>query len=147
MDIRDEIALSKRKSQAESSFVHPGDTVDDDCLCVFQVVNENVDVECPIVEMTTRSKLSCLSWNKYTKSHIESSDYEGIVTVWDSVMEYEEHEKRAWSVDFSYTEPTLLISGSDDCKVLTIMEVKTTSFSTNTRLNYIFGLDSDPVHL
>jgi len=72
--------------------------------------------------MATRSKLSCLSWNKYSKNVIASSDYEGIVTVWDvqtrqSVMEYEEHEKRAWSVDFSRTEPSMLVSGSDDCKV------------------------------
>ncbi|XP_020517456.1 E3 ubiquitin-protein ligase COP1 isoform X2 [Amborella trichopoda] len=86
------------------------------------VVNEPADVHCPVVEMSTRSKLSCLSWNKYNKSHIASSDYEGIVTVWDvttrqSVMEYEEHEKRAWSVDFSRTEPSMLVSGSDDCKV------------------------------
>ncbi|GJZ43300.1 E3 ubiquitin protein ligase COP1-like protein [Tanacetum coccineum] len=86
------------------------------------VVNEQADVQCPVVEMSTRSKLSCLSWNKYTKSHIASSDYEGIVTVWDvttrqSVMEYEEHDKRAWSLDFSRTEPTMLVSGSDDCKV------------------------------
>ncbi|CBI41056.3 unnamed protein product, partial [Vitis vinifera] len=86
------------------------------------VVNEPADVHCPVVEMSTRSKLSCLSWNKYTKNHIASSDYEGIVTVWDvttrqSVMEYEEHEKRAWSVDFSRTEPSMLVSGSDDCKV------------------------------
>ncbi|KAL3850909.1 hypothetical protein ACJIZ3_012791 [Penstemon smallii] len=86
------------------------------------VVNEPADVQCPVAEMSTRSKLSCLSWNKYTKSHIASSDYEGIVTVWDvttrqSVMEYEEHEKRAWSVDFSCTEPSMLVSGSDDCKV------------------------------
>lgn len=49
----------------------------------FQVVNEPADVHCPIMEMSTRSKLSCLSWNKYTKNHIASSDYEGIVTVWD----------------------------------------------------------------
>ncbi len=34
-----------------------------------------------------------------------------------SIMEYEEHEKRAWSVDFSRTEPTMLVSGSDDGKV------------------------------
>lgn len=86
------------------------------------VVSEPADVHCPIVEMPTRSKLSCLSWNKYTKSHIASSDYDGIVTVWDvstrqSVMEYEEHEKRAWSVDFSRTDPSMLVSGSDDCKV------------------------------
>lgn len=87
------------------------------------VVNERAEVHCPVVEMSTRSKLSCLSWNKCTKNHIASSDYEGIVTVWDvntrqSVMEYEEHEKRAWSVDFSRTEPSRLVSGSDDCKVL-----------------------------
>ncbi|XP_073393412.1 E3 ubiquitin-protein ligase COP1 isoform X1 [Physcomitrium patens] len=85
------------------------------------VVNELADVHCPVVEMSTRSKLSCLSWNKYIKSHIASSDYEGIITVWDinkhqSIMEYEEHEKRAWSVDFSRTDPTMLVSGSDDGK-------------------------------
>ncbi|KAJ8526259.1 hypothetical protein K7X08_028736 [Anisodus acutangulus] len=61
------------------------------------VVNEPAEAQCPVVEMSTRSKLSCLSWNKYTKNHLASSDYEGIVTVWDvptrqSVMEYEEHE-------------------------------------------------------
>ncbi|XVF71830.1 hypothetical protein PTKIN_Ptkin12aG0071100 [Pterospermum kingtungense] len=86
------------------------------------VLNEPADVHCPVVEMSTRSKLSCLSWNKCWKNHIASSDYEGIVTVWDvttrqSLMEYEEHEKRAWSVDFSRTEPSMLVSGSDDCKV------------------------------
>ncbi|KAJ7960327.1 E3 ubiquitin-protein ligase COP1 [Quillaja saponaria] len=86
------------------------------------VVNDPADVHCPVMEMSTRSKLSCLSWNKFAKNHIASSDYEGIVTVWDvttrqSLMEYEEHEKRAWSVDFSRTEPSMLVSGSDDCKV------------------------------
>ncbi|XP_011096017.1 E3 ubiquitin-protein ligase COP1 [Sesamum indicum] len=86
------------------------------------VVNEPADVQCPIAEMSARSKLSCLSWNKYAKSQIASSDYEGIVTIWDvttrqSVMEYEEHDKRAWSVDFSPTEPSMLVTGSDDCKV------------------------------
>lgn len=140
-------------------------------LSLLQVVNEPRDVHYPMVEMPTRSKLSCLSWNKYTKNLIASSDYDGIVTIWDvttsrysaspsfllssmrttfsgslishafivinyifllssvhwspltslfsfqSVMEYEEHEKRAWSVDFSCTEPSMLVSGSDDCKV------------------------------
>ncbi|XP_072952976.1 E3 ubiquitin-protein ligase COP1-like [Typha angustifolia] len=86
------------------------------------VVNEPSELHCPVVEMSTRSKLSCLSWNKFSKNIIASSDYEGIVTVWDvntrqSLMEYEEHEKRAWSVDFSRTERSVLVSGSDDCKV------------------------------
>uniref|UniRef100_A0A9I9E770 Uncharacterized protein n=1 Tax=Cucumis melo TaxID=3656 RepID=A0A9I9E770_CUCME len=30
---------------------------------------------------------------------------------------YEEHEKRAWSVDFSRSEPSMLVSSSDDFKV------------------------------
>ncbi|XP_022149595.1 E3 ubiquitin-protein ligase COP1 [Momordica charantia] len=95
------------------------------CIKVFDfssVVNEPTDVHSPIVEMSTRAKLSCLSWDKVSKHIIASSDYEGIVTIWDvnkgqSVMECEEHEKRAWSVDFSRTEPSRLVSGSDDCKV------------------------------
>ncbi|XP_047337519.1 E3 ubiquitin-protein ligase COP1-like isoform X2 [Impatiens glandulifera] len=86
------------------------------------VVNEPTSNQYPVLEMPTRSKLSCLSWNKYTNNLIASSDYEGIVTVWDiatgqSVIEYEEHEKRAWSVDFSRTEPAMMVSGSDDGKV------------------------------
>ncbi|TYI01040.1 hypothetical protein ES332_A11G173600v1 [Gossypium tomentosum] len=96
------------------------------CYTVLLKMELNIivgsDVHCPVVEMSTRSKLSCLSWNKHWKNHIASSDYEGIVTVWDvttrqSLMEYEEHEKRAWSVDFSRTDPSMLVSGSDDCKV------------------------------
>lgn len=42
---------------------------------------------------------------------------ESRLSCFQSVMEYEEHEKRAWSVDFSRTEPSMLVSGSDDCKV------------------------------
>ncbi|KAI3774874.1 hypothetical protein L1987_49437 [Smallanthus sonchifolius] len=86
------------------------------------IVNEPPEAHCPVVEIPTRSKLSCLSWNKHTKNHIASSDYEGTVFVWDvntqqSVREYEEHEKRVWSVDCSRVEPSMLVSGSDDCKV------------------------------
>lgn len=52
-------------------------------ISLLQVVNEPTDVHYPIMEMPTRAKLSCLSWSKHTKNHIASSDYEGIVTVWD----------------------------------------------------------------
>lgn len=76
----------------------------------------------PVLEMMCRSKISCLSWNSYIKSQIASSDYEGVVSLWDTntgkpTMNYDEHEKRAWSVDFSRTDPTRLASGSDDTKV------------------------------
>ena len=74
---------------------------------------------CPIVEMVTRSKLSCISWNKFISSELASSDYEGVLNVWDTstgnlVHEYEAHSKRIWSVDHCCADPKLLVTGSDD---------------------------------
>ncbi|KAH7423262.1 hypothetical protein KP509_12G047000 [Ceratopteris richardii] len=83
------------------------------------VLSENVDIHYPVVEMMTNSKLSSICWNTYIKSHIASSDYDGVVQLWDAsvaqtLMQYKEHRKRAWSVDFSQADPTKLASGSDD---------------------------------
>ena len=66
-----------------------------------------------------RSKLSDLDWNKHHNAHLATSDYDGMISVWDidsgeNILEYDEHEKRAWSVDFSKTDASLLASGSDD---------------------------------
>jgi len=84
-----------------------------------RVLSPEVDVHCPVLEMASRSKLSSVCWSSYIKSHLASSDYEGTVTLWDvshatPVMEYEEHKKRAWSVDVSMKDPNRLLSGSDD---------------------------------
>lgn len=38
-------------------------------------------------------------------------------TVGQEVSQFNEHVKRAWSVDFSPVHPTKLASGSDDCAV------------------------------
>jgi E3 ubiquitin-protein ligase RFWD2 len=51
-----------------------------------------------------------------------SSDYEGVIRLWDSsvgafILNLDEHEKRAWSVDFSSVSPTHVASGGDDTKV------------------------------
>jgi WD40 repeat protein len=83
------------------------------------ILNEHVDIHYPVVEMPCRSKLSSVCWNGYIKNYLASCDYEGIVQLWDAhanrvLLEYEEHEKRAWSVDFSRADPTKLASGSDD---------------------------------
>jgi len=48
------------------------------------------------------------------------------VTVWDvetstAVAEFEEHDKRAWTVDYCRTDPRLLASGSDDGQGLTLV--------------------------
>lgn len=146
-----------------------------------QVVNNVSNLHCPVAEIPTRSKLSCISWNKQNKPLIASSDYEGIVTVWDvnrsqvtpfnrgylhderriylkfriflhcslhwqslppiqSVMEYEEHEKRAWSVDFSRSDPKMLVSGSDDGKVCHLVHLAISSIALpNVAGDWDFG--------
>ena len=76
----------------------------------------------PAQTITTRSKLSCLSFNKHVREHVATSDYEGVVTVWNAetktaVAEFEEHDKRAWSVDYCRVDHRLLASGSDDGRV------------------------------
>ena len=74
---------------------------------------------CPVVEMVTRSKLSCISWNKFVSNELASTDYEGVMNVWDAstgnlLHEYEAHSKRIWSVDNCCADPALLATGSDD---------------------------------
>lgn len=81
----------------------------------------------PLVQLRSRSKLSCLSYNHFNHSHLMSSDYEGVITLWDTqtahpVTEYEAHDKRVWSVDFCPNSTQLLASGSDDGKVKVITE-------------------------
>ncbi|WCJ32182.1 SPA1-related 3 [Euphorbia peplus] len=86
------------------------------------LLKENRDIHYPVVEMASRSKLSSICWNSYIKSQIASSNFEGVVQVWDVtrsqvLAEMKEHERRVWSVDFSSADPTMLASGSDDCSV------------------------------
>ncbi|XP_047340620.1 protein SPA1-RELATED 3 [Impatiens glandulifera] len=83
------------------------------------ILNEHRDIHYPVAELSSQSKLSSICWNSYIKSQIASSNFEGIVQVWDAArnqvfMEMREHERRVWSVDFSLSDPTMLASGSDD---------------------------------
>ncbi|KAI6704101.1 hypothetical protein NL676_013237 [Syzygium grande] len=76
----------------------------------------------PVAKISRDSKLSCLSWNKHMNNQFAFSDYEGIVAVHDvatcqSMIQFNEHENRVWSIDFSHTEPHLLVSGGDGRKV------------------------------
>ncbi|MED6203547.1 component of the polarisome [Stylosanthes scabra] len=84
--------------------------------------DDSVDIHYPVFEMSNASKLSCVCWNNYIKNYLASTDYDGVVKLWDASTGQEfsqltEHEKRAWSVDFSPVCPTKLASGSDDCSV------------------------------
>uniref|UniRef100_A0A336LHD4 CSON013668 protein n=1 Tax=Culicoides sonorensis TaxID=179676 RepID=A0A336LHD4_CULSO len=82
----------------------------------------NVDIKYPVYEMQCNSKISCVSWNNFLKEILASSDYEGIVTIWDvqtgtRKQTLQEHDKRCWSVDFNEIDTRLLVSGSDDARV------------------------------
>ncbi|XP_034896405.1 protein SPA1-RELATED 2 isoform X2 [Populus alba] len=84
--------------------------------------NDPVDIHYPVIEMSNGSRLSCICWNSYIKNYLASTGYDGVVKLWDvstgqGVFQYNEHEKRAWSVDFSQVCPTKLASGSDDCSM------------------------------
>lgn len=79
----------------------------------------SVDIHYPVVEMPNKSKLSCLCWNSYIRNYLASTDYDGLVKLWDASTgqtfnQFAEHTERAWSVDFSRIGPTKLVSGSDD---------------------------------
>ncbi|XP_073139663.1 protein SPA1-RELATED 3-like isoform X2 [Henckelia pumila] len=86
------------------------------------ILNGGRDIHYPVVEMASGTKLSSICWNGYIKSQIASSNFEGVVQVWDATrsqifLEMKEHERRVWSVDFSMADPTMLASGSDDGSV------------------------------
>ncbi|KAM5572240.1 protein SPA1-RELATED 2-like [Rosa sericea] len=84
--------------------------------------NDSVDIHYPSIEMSNESKISCICWNNYIKNYLTSTDYEGVVKLWDvstgqEFARYRGHEQKAWSVDFSQVDPTKLASGSDDGSV------------------------------
>ncbi|KAG8477478.1 hypothetical protein CXB51_030786 [Gossypium anomalum] len=97
-------------------------------------MNDSIDIHYPVVEMSNKSKISCVCWNNYVKNYLASTDYDGVVQTWDAgtgqgLCQYNEHQKRAWSVDFSQADPTKFASGSDDCSVKLWSINKFSSFS------------------
>ncbi|KAI3979270.1 hypothetical protein MKX01_007746 [Papaver californicum] len=86
------------------------------------LLDDFVDIQYPVAEMSSKCKLSCVCWNSYIKNYLASTDYDGAVQLWDAstgqgFARYKEHETRIWSVDFSQMDPMKLASGSDDCSV------------------------------
>lgn len=125
-----------------------------------------VDIRHPINEIVCTSKISCVAWNSYFKELLASSDYEGIVTVYDVETRarkrtFQEHDKRCWSVDFNEIDTKLLASGSDDARVklwsidcensVATLEVKTANvccvkFNPRSSCHLAFGCADHNVH-
>ncbi|CAF1445660.1 unnamed protein product [Adineta steineri] len=122
------------------------------------ILDNTVDLHYPTKEVLCTAKLSCISWNPYLRNYLASSDYDGFVSIWDmataqKVRTFQEHEKRAWSVDFCSSDPKLLASCSDDCRVkiwsmhndysVTTIDAKSNvccvKFKPDSQYNIVFG--------
>ncbi|KAK1275567.1 Protein SUPPRESSOR OF PHYA-105 1 [Acorus gramineus] len=118
------------------------------------LLKDSVDIHYPVIEMSSKSKLSCVCWNNYIKNYLASTDYDGIVQLWDAgtgqgFTQYAEHQRRAWSVDFSQVDPTRLASGGDDCsvKLWSINEQKCTDTIRNVANICCVQFSSHSTHL
>ncbi|XP_042005328.1 protein SPA1-RELATED 2-like isoform X2 [Salvia splendens] len=84
------------------------------------LLNDYVDVQYPLLEMSNKSKFTCICWNNHIRNHLASTDYDG--EIWDASTgqrfgQYKEHNKRAWTIDFSHVDAKIFASGSDDCSL------------------------------
>ncbi|KAK1268193.1 Protein SUPPRESSOR OF PHYA-105 1 [Acorus gramineus] len=118
------------------------------------LLKDTMDIHYPVIEMSSKSRLSCICWNNYIKNYLASTDYDGIVQLWDAstgqgFTQYTEHQRRAWSVDFSKVDPTRLASGSDDCsvKLWSINEQKCTDTIRNAANVCCVQFSSHSTHL
>uniref|UniRef100_A0A914CF55 Uncharacterized protein n=1 Tax=Acrobeloides nanus TaxID=290746 RepID=A0A914CF55_9BILA len=130
------------------------------------VIEHNSETHYPLTQLQCSSKISNVSWNPYIKNLLASSDYDGIVQLWDTNVgkpkeTFREHEKRCWTVQFNNVDPHLMASGSDDAKVKlwsvncpssvgTIdakVNVCCVYFSPTSRNHLVFGSADHCVHL
>ena len=57
------------------------------CCQIFEystVLRDAVDVHQPNTEMVCNSKISSVTYSNYSKGLLASSDYEGVVSLWDT---------------------------------------------------------------
>ncbi|XP_022251747.1 E3 ubiquitin-protein ligase RFWD2-like [Limulus polyphemus] len=128
-------------------------------------IMDTIDMHYPVNKMVCNSEISCISWSSYHKGMLASSDYEGTVTIWDAftgqkIRNFQEHEKRCWSVDFNRVDTKLVASGSDDSRVklwstgmdhsVTSLETKANvccvKFNPESRYHLAFGSADHSVH-
>ncbi|XP_008791457.2 protein SPA1-RELATED 4-like isoform X2 [Phoenix dactylifera] len=79
------------------------------------LLNNNVDIHYPLIEMSSRSKLSCVCWNNYIKNYLASTDYEGVVQ--KNCIDTIRNVANVCCVQFSPHSSHLLAFGSADYKI------------------------------
>eukprot|EP01094_Clydonella_sp_ATCC50884_P016779 TRINITY_DN2817_c1_g1_i2.p1 TRINITY_DN2817_c1_g1~~TRINITY_DN2817_c1_g1_i2.p1 ORF type:complete len:714 (-),score=172.97 TRINITY_DN2817_c1_g1_i2:1743-3734(-) len=76
----------------------------------------------PLQTINNVQKLSCVGYSPAQTEQLASTDYAGVVALWDSnsgrsIRKYTEHKKRTWCVDWSLPSPGLFGSASEDYTV------------------------------
>jgi WD40 repeat protein len=79
-------------------------------------------VRYPVLEISSRCKLSCASYNSYIQHRLAVSDFEGTVQVRDTqhnvdVAFFDEHSDRVWSIHCAPLDPGRLVTASMDATV------------------------------
>ncbi|KAI8369655.1 WD40-repeat-containing domain protein [Blakeslea trispora] len=115
--------VSSIEFDRDQEFVAAGGVTREIKLFDFNMMHhQDNQIHCPSRVMVCGHKVSCLCWSPYLKSQLASSDYEGMIDIWDvttgqKTLTLNEHKRRAWSVDISQANPTMVASGSDDSTV------------------------------
>ncbi|KAI8380611.1 WD40-repeat-containing domain protein [Choanephora cucurbitarum] len=115
--------VSSIEFDRDQEFVAAGGVTKEIKLFDFNMMHhQDNQIHCPSRVMVCGHKVSCLSWSPYLKPQLASSDYEGTIDIWDvttgqKTLTLSEHKRRAWSVDISRANPTMVASGSDDSTV------------------------------
>lgn len=111
------------------------------CFCGYSILEVFVHISgklCHLLQLNSDLQTFLLSVYPTSEDDFELYFlfYFTELQLWDAstgqeFSQYTEHEKRAWSVDFSPLDPMKLVSGSDDCsvKLWSISEV-------NSKLTY-----------
>ncbi|XP_062180449.1 protein SPA1-RELATED 3-like isoform X2 [Phragmites australis] len=79
------------------------------------LLNDRVDIHYPLIEMPSRSKLSCVCWNNYIKNYLASTDYDG--TVQKNCIDTIRNVANVCCVQFSPYSSRMVAFGSADYKV------------------------------
>jgi WD40 repeat protein len=81
-----------------------------------------VELRYPVLEFSSRCKLSCASYNSYIQHRLAVSDFEGTVQVRDTqhnvdIACFDEHSDRVWSIHCAPLHPGRLVTASMDASV------------------------------
>ncbi|KAF6135992.1 hypothetical protein GIB67_006884 [Kingdonia uniflora] len=62
------------------------------------LLDDSIDIHYQVIELSSKSKLSCICWNNNIKNYLALTDYDGVVQIWDTCTcqgfsQYAEHQK------------------------------------------------------